>query len=342
MQSLWQNRDSKRSIDFRDDLSEYSCPSNWGDRPGPLSLSDHRIVPEGLQARRTVGEALVQAKWEKCLDERAEVCAGKCSCMGARAAKVFIDAFRRMPSQPSLIFAWSDVQSIILLPYEERGPYLICVATCRPRDGTREWVLQAGNPRGRARWAIEMMTGVLRDRCRSSPIDCCPASGLLGREVGLSLSLFMDMARIACEVARHRPSAEGLERLIEALDLLAEGQKHPGFDGLNDPRPGVIGFAATAEAALLPAPHFPLVPLRRFGDAARRAAADFAEWRRWREVSLLLRNPPGWDPDFWQANILPFLWPQDPSLRDPRSKVYPPAVDQTLSNAADRWRKTLS
>lgn len=329
-------RRPSHSIHFRDDLSEYSCPSTWGDRPGPLHLGDHRIVPEGLQARRTVGEALLRAEMERQREERLEKYADRCSCLGARTARHLMDAFQRIPQQPSLIFAWTEVQSILLLPCDEKGPYLICIATFRRGDGLSEWVLQAGSLRGRSRWGIEMMAALLRERKASSPV-CC--SGPRREGGSLSLSLFMDMARIACEVARLRPSATTMDRLVEALDLLAETQRPPGGAPMVDR--GVGGLSAAA-AEMLPAPHFPLASLRRFGDTVRRASADFTEWRRWREVSRLLREPPGWDPHVWRNNVLPFLWPSDPTLRDNKSAEYPAAVDHQLTSAAERWRKTLS
>eukprot|EP00927_Polykrikos_kofoidii_P056499 TRINITY_DN50606_c0_g1_i1.p1 TRINITY_DN50606_c0_g1~~TRINITY_DN50606_c0_g1_i1.p1 ORF type:complete len:351 (+),score=29.69 TRINITY_DN50606_c0_g1_i1:83-1135(+) len=346
-------RDSKRSeVHFRDDLSEYSSPSNWGERPGPLYFGDHRLTTEGLQARRTVGEAILKAEWERRRD-LAEVCADKCACLNLRTPRMHFEAFGFRPLH-KLVFAWADVQSIILLPFEERGPYLLCVTTFRLReDGSREWMLQAASLRGRARWAIDMMAAILRERSNTPQHGCCSSN----RDRGpLSLSLFMDMARIACEVARLQPSVGGLERLIEALDLLAGGRR-PAQNALTSPRLGASGrrpssvdiagigarvHSASAEAALMPAPHFPLAALRRFGDAARRAAADFAEWRRWRELCLLIRPPRGVDIDFWQSYVLPYLCPREPSLRDTTNQVYPVSIDHQLASAAERWRRTLS
>jgi len=349
MQSL---RPSKRSeVHFRDDLSEYSSPSNWGERPGPLYFGDHRLVAEGLQARRTVGEAVLRAQWERQRDERAEECATRCSCLRPRTARQMLEVFRSRPSE-KIVFTWAEVQSIVLVHYEERGPYLLCVTALRAReDGQREYLLQAGTLRARARWGIDMMAAILRDRSNApvSGSGCCGS----GRERGpVSLSLFMDMARIACEVAHLQPSPDGLERLIEALDLLAEGRKatssSSGFGCGRRPSSSLEAelastreLSSVVEAALLPAPHFPLAALRRFGDACRRAANDLAEWRRWREIRLLLRPPYTLDPDFWQNQILVFIFPAEASLWDPKP-VYPSAVDHQLVTAAERWRRTLS
>merc|ERR1719387_3056625 len=68
-----------------------------------------------------------------------------------------------------------------------------------------------------------MMVAILRDRLNPAQEGCY---GPVRERTQVSLSLFMDMARIACELARFQPSTEGLDRLIEALDLL-EGRK-PG------------------------------------------------------------------------------------------------------------------
>mmetsp|Transcript_59655 Transcript_59655/g.134406 ORF Transcript_59655/g.134406 Transcript_59655/m.134406 type:complete len:344 (-) Transcript_59655:87-1118(-) len=341
-QILNQRRESKHAIHFRDDLSEYSSPSSWGEGPGPLSVADHRLAADGLQARRTVGEALLRAQWERQCEARSE----KCKCLGSRTARWFLgslqlglsslrlEALGRVPYRPSVVFTWAEVQSVILLPYEEvKGPFLIAVTTFRPReDGSREWLLQAGSLRRRARWGIEMIAALLRDRGRtkeafgSGPCKCC-GSGRSGR---LSTALFMDMVRVACEAARLQPSAEGMGRLVEVLELLVEG-RHQGQGGGMEVGSQVSGT-----------PHFPLAALKRFGDSVQRARVDFIEWQQWREVALLVRQPDGWDADLWRGRVLPFLWPREPSLRDLSSAGYPAAVGSQLAGAAERCRRTMS
>lgn len=324
-------REPKQGIHFRDDLSEYSCPSTWGDWEGPRFLGDCRLSPDGLQARRTVGEAILRAQWDKQRDATAEACAEKCRCLGPRAARLSLGAMRRAPPQSSFLFQWSEVQSVILVPYEERGPYLICVTTFRPReDGSREWMLISQDLRARARWGIEMMAAILRDRCTLAPQppqqSCC--SGGVRRECGgLSLSLFMEMARIACEVAKHQPSNDSMDRLVETLDLLA----------------AVDSSASIAEeAALLPAPYFPRASLLRFSDCVKRASAELEEWLRWWELSLLVKAPVGWDIQLWRGRVLPFLCPAEVSATDSKAQTYPASVDHQLSIAAERWRRTFA
>lgn len=332
-------RDSKPCINFRDDLSEYSSPSSWGDGPGPLSLADHRLASEGLQARRTVGEALLRAQWERQVDADAEACTEACKCFGSRAARFCLEALRRTPSRPSVVFTWAEVQSVILLPYAERGPFLIAISTFKREDGSREWLLQAASVRSRARWAIEMVTALLRDRAGAvsptspgfNPSKCCGP----GTSSRLSTAFFMDMMRIAWEVARQQPSAEGMRRLVEALELLVEGGGPAGQGGA-----GSGGDGSGSQP--LAAPHFPFAALRRFGEAVRRAHADFEEWRTWREIAQLVRPPQGWDEALWRGRVLPCLWPNEPSLRDMDATRYPAVVDSQLSNAADRCRRTLS
>eukprot|EP00414_Alexandrium_minutum_P000403 CAMPEP_0113836946 /NCGR_PEP_ID=MMETSP0328-20130328/9740_1 /TAXON_ID=39455 /ORGANISM="Alexandrium minutum" /LENGTH=374 /DNA_ID=CAMNT_0000805373 /DNA_START=1 /DNA_END=1121 /DNA_ORIENTATION=- /assembly_acc=CAM_ASM_000350 len=334
-QILTQRRESKHSIHFRDDLSEYSSPSSWGDGPGPLSLSDYRVTAEGLQARRTVGEALLQAQWERQCEADAEACGDALQVFGEshqpplhRLRLVLggsrTEALRRATNRPSVIFTWTEVQSVILLPYEGKGPYLIAVTTFRWReDGTREWLLQAANLRARARWGIEMSAAILRDRNGMGQVKgngACKCCGS-GRGSSLSTALFMDMVRISCEAARLQPSAEGMERLVEVLDLMMERGEHTQSSG------------GTAEMNLQfsGAPHFPLAALRRFSDSVRRAHLVFKDWQWWREAAMLLHPPEGWDAELWRDGVLPFTWPAEPSLRDPRSTGYPAAVDGQLA-----------
>eukprot|EP00747_Dinoflagellata_sp_TGD_P066012 gnl/TRDRNA2_/TRDRNA2_154614_c0_seq1.p1 gnl/TRDRNA2_/TRDRNA2_154614_c0~~gnl/TRDRNA2_/TRDRNA2_154614_c0_seq1.p1 ORF type:complete len:312 (+),score=48.45 gnl/TRDRNA2_/TRDRNA2_154614_c0_seq1:148-1083(+) len=304
-----ERRDSKHSIHFRDDLSEYSNPACWGESPGPLSLSDHRLVPEGLQVRRTVGEALLRVQWQRQRDGTNETCADSCSCLGQRVVSSTIGVedkparstawtfwgTRTPPPRQPVLFTWSEVQSIILLPSEDKGPYLIAITTLRPREvATREWLLQAGNLRGRARWGIEMTATIIRERSAAAPRGNGPACGCCGtgRLLGLSLALFMDSARVACEVARLQPSAEAMERLIEVLDMLMECH-------------GACQSTLGTETAqpLLPAAHFPLAALKRFCDATRGAYAAFTEWRQWREVSKLVRAPLELDDKVWTGHV---------------------------------------
>lgn len=331
-------------INFRDDLSEYSSPSNWGERPGPLSLGDHRAERFGLRARRTVGEALLQAQRERDWDTSTETCTRECRCMGPRVARFCLSPLRRAPPpRTPVVFTWSEVQSLILLPPEESPAasfYLIAVTTFRVREGfSKEWILQAGSLRGRARWGIEMVALVLRDRVAAGgvhdggPCRCCGT----GRANCLSLALFMDMARVACETARLQPSPSSLELLTEVLEVLGENHRN---------------LPHSAEVASLPlvGPHFPVAALRRFCCSVRRAHTDLQEWNSWRDIVRLIRAPAKIDLSLWEGKILPFLCPHEPSLRDPATfrragseeLVYPAAVSDQLSNAAERCRRTLS
>lgn len=324
---------NKNSIHFRDDLSEYSSPSSWGDGPGPLSLLDHRLAVDGLQARRTVGEALVLAERERKYQEEREAGGDSCNrCLGIKVAapRLGLSVFRRSAApKPSVVFTYAEVQSLILLPYEEKGPYLIAVTAQRLReDGSREWLLQAGSLRARTRWAVEMTAALLRDRLTSTDAHSrvkCVHSGRTSRVPNV---LFMDLVRIACEAARLRPSAECMARLIEAVELLMEvGQPTQALAG-DGPPPAIV--------------HFPMAALQRFRDMTERAREDFFSWQRWREVALLVRCPPGWDEHLWRDRVLPFLAPLEPSLRNTSTSDYPAAVDQQLASAADRCRRTLS
>mmetsp|Transcript_5068 Transcript_5068/g.11877 ORF Transcript_5068/g.11877 Transcript_5068/m.11877 type:complete len:335 (+) Transcript_5068:63-1067(+) len=331
-QILKQRRDSNHQIHFRDDLSEYSSPSLWGEGSGPLSLFDHRLVPEGLQARRTAGEALLQLRWERQCEADAEAC----SICGAGGAAVRLCLGLRLhcgrmrseaPRRSAVVFMWSEVHSLILLPLEGKGPYLIAVTTCRLREGSREWILQAGSLRGRARWAVEMSAAILRERNSAAgqgrtgaACQCCSS----GRNARLSTVLFMDMLRLCCEAARLQPSAEGMERIVEVLVLMMEGREHS--QTLDSTFAGL---------------HFPLAALRRFSDSVQRVRAIFVEWQWWRRTALLLQSPEGWDVELWRGRVLPFVWPVDASLRDPKVVGYPTIVDAQLAAAAERCRRIL-
>lgn len=336
-QTEYRRRESKGiPIHFRDDLSEYSSPSSWGDGPGPLSLLDHRLANEGLQARRTAGEALIRAEWERRCEKDAEAYGDACRrCLGFKTApKLCFTAFRRsagVRGRPSVVFTWADVQSIILLPCEEKGPYLIAVTTYRQReDGSNEFILQAGSLRARTRWGVEMMAALLRERLASETQAGHCKCVHSGRSSRLSSALFMDFVRMACEVARLQPSADCMGRLAEVLELLGEaGQPQ-------------VGHAAGAEGLPAAIVHFPLAALQRFRDATLRARADFLAWQSWREVALLLRCPPGWDEHVWKTRVLPFVSPQDPSLCRTSTTEYPSAVDLQLVSAAERCRRTFS
>lgn len=326
-----------RPINFRDDLSEYSSPSSWGERPGPLSLADHRLTREGLQARRTVGEALMQAQRERDWEHSTELCAKDCRCLSHRAARFCLTPLRRTGAyRPSMLFAWAEVQSIILLPYEDKGPYLMAVSTFRLRDGvSREWLLQAASPRGRARWAMEMITLILRERTSGNMADggTCGCYGP-GRTNGLSLALFMDMVRVACEMAQLQPSPQSMKLLVEVLDKLAENHSSPGL------APGHLEMPHS-----LVSPHFPVAALRRFGDTVRKAQRDFEEFRHYRDVVRLLHAPPAVDSVVWEKRVLPFLRPADPGLQDivfRRDVAYPEPIGSALASAVERCRRTLS
>lgn len=332
-----QRKNSKHSIYADDLLSEYSNPLNWGDRPGPFSLCDYRITIAGLQARRTAGEAILCAQWEQQREADAETCTKSCQCFGPRLARWFVQTVRPTPSRPPPIFYWVDVQSFVLVPHEDKGPYLIAVAILPRLQGgnglrPRELVLQAGSPRLRARWGIEMSAAILAAAepkggggsvggglCRCCGPDC-------GR---MSLALFMDMVRVACEVARLQPSEEGMERLIEVLAKLGE-----------DSRPGNRGGGV--DVAIPPVPQFPLAALRRFCEATKRAHEDFREYCHWQMLLRLVPPSNGLDTAIWRGRVLPFLAPSDTSLRDAAAGVYPAAVDSQLTNAAERCRRTFS
>lgn len=349
---LWSTvlgRRKSRDVVHRDDLSEYSNPSSWGERSGPLSLSDHRLGPEGLQARRTVGEAILRAQWDRRsadLDLEARSCESRTqsracpaisSCF-ARFPRISLEswqALRRREPRPSTVFTWGEVLSLLLVPSEKNGPYLIVISTIRPAaDGSREWLLQAGSLRAAARCGIEMSYAILQSTSNlgsSPPVNSCVAGCTPGRSPVLSLILFMDIVRVACEAARHQPSSEGMCRLQEVLDLLVDSSE--------------------GEQRLMhsPAPPMPVAALRRFSDAVRRAHHDFMQWMLWQEVSLFIRDPPGLT-HLWHARILPFLKPQMMAEVDANRELtrelevrgYPAAVNEVLVSAAERCHKMLT
>jgi len=311
-------------IHYRDDLSEYSNASSSETGPGPLNVCDYRVVAEGLQERRTVAMAVVRAEWERQLHQQihqeAKFCNVKYARVGPRATRRCFQVWRRTrapPSQPAVKFTWSEVQSLVLLPAGESPPYLMVITTCRlPEE--KEWLLQAGSLRGRARFAVEVVAAVLRARRAvkqregTSCSRCC-ASG----NVSSALEAFhMDAARAACETARLQPSPEGMERLEEVLNLLAKSQ--------------------------LQQPLIPNTAFQRFGDVVRRCRTDFSEWQQWQVLSHLILPPPGWDAVIWNEHILPFLLPRDPTLRNADFRTYPATVDHHLAIAVERCQRTLS
>lgn len=339
MQHLGRRVECKNTaLSFRDDLSEYSSPSSWGDF-GPLSVCDHCLAFDGLQARRTAGEALLRAEWERKCEEEAKACNDACKACSPCIAfhvgsqrvsfsvnppRLSITALRQpAPSKPSVVFTWAEVQSLLLLPHEERGPYLIALSTERAReDGSREWLLQAGSLRARSRWAVDITTALLKERKASeAKAERFKSGCVAGRPTcRVSNLLFTDLVRIACEAARMQPSPDCMGRIMEALDLLCE-------------------VPVTADAGAI---FFSMAPLQRFRDATSRAREDFFSWQRWREVALVLRSPPGLDEHVWRTHVLPFLAPQDPSLRCTDTAEYPAALDGQLVNASERCRRTLS
>merc|ERR1719221_382165 len=164
---------------------------------------------------------------------------------------------RAPPPRPAVVFSWTEVRSLVLLPCNEAGPFLMVITTFKlPEE--REWLLQAGSLRARARWGIEMVASILRAKCAAVSQDgslckCCSASGT----PLVSTAFFMDSARVACEAARCQPSIEAMGLLAEVLDLLAESQHRSSY--------------GDSSPTLAPATHIPIVALRRFGDAVRRA-----------------------------------------------------------------------
>lgn len=302
-------------ISFNDEDSEWDGLSSWGDGPEWLSLSDHRLSPEGLQARRTVGEALLQAKpelragWYQNVLCRRGV--DRC-CFGGG----------------SLVFPWAEVTSLCLVPADSRTPsYLISVSTIGARDTlAREWLLQAANARDRAFFCLEMGFKIAKARTqRQGQVGCGTVS--CGRQ-GLSIALSTDLVRVACEAAHSRPSQSALQNLIDLLRLLTESE-------------GSSINQCCASSLQVPAGGFPLAALQRFGLVVEEAAMHFEEWRRFREVALLVQAPHGIDAAIWKNHLMKFLWPQEPSLRDLSTDVCPVAIDEKLSGAAKRCYKAL-
>eukprot|EP00403_Amphidinium_massartii_P012755 CAMPEP_0178422916 /NCGR_PEP_ID=MMETSP0689_2-20121128/27422_1 /TAXON_ID=160604 /ORGANISM="Amphidinium massartii, Strain CS-259" /LENGTH=312 /DNA_ID=CAMNT_0020044499 /DNA_START=127 /DNA_END=1063 /DNA_ORIENTATION=- len=221
---------------------------------------------------------------------------------------------RRLPPTHSqtLLFTWPEVQSIVFVPTDEqKGHCLLAISTLRAvrEEGTREWMLQAGGNRARACWSLELVAAILRHHANDSRrrgSSSASSSGGGGsfyshssRAVGLSLPLFMDMSRIACEVGRLKPSTESMETLISVLDMLADGR-----------RPGWV------ETVLPAPPHLPIAALRRFRDAVKRAHSDFVEWQRWRAVVLLVRAPAPLDETMWHRHVVPFIKPKELLLQN--------------------------
>jgi hypothetical protein len=140
----------------------------------------------------------------------------------------------------------------------------------------------------------------------------------------------MDIMRMACEVARHQPSADGMYRLIEVLDLLIQIQN----------------CEASRRATQSPMALIPMAAVKRFSDAVRRAHVDLTESILWWEVTNLLRDPPGMDSTIWRSRILPYLRPQTVACVDKSdasgSQSYPAFVDAQLVSAAERCHRTLT
>jgi hypothetical protein len=335
---------SRRDIHFRDDLSEYSNASTWSDGTCSLNVTDYRFVSEGLQARPTVAEAILRAEWEKRLDIDKIGCATRMPCLSDRAAKAFLHLLRRTPlrdgwkqhgfsKRPAVAFTWAEVQSIIFLQndgQQEVPPIYRIVVTTFKMPEEREFLLQAGTPRARARFGVEMVKAILRVRMRdlgkdADPTHCCGSA----TTPGVTLAFFMDAARITCEAARVQPSPEGMECLARCLDMLAESQC------LEEDSQG--GSETRA-----PAPHIPIVALRRFRDSVRQARAAFAEWQRWRLLVRLLQRPMWCDDPIWTGHILPMARPSSVACEDADADGYPASVGQILATAAERCRRTLS
>lgn len=299
---------TKSRISFNDDDSEWDGLSNWGDGPEWLSLSDHRLSPEGLQARRTVGEALLQAK--------PELRSG-----WYQNALCWRGVDRCRFGGGNLVFSWAEVTNLCLVPTESRAPsYLIAVSTVGIRDTlAREWLLQAANARDRAFFCLEMGLKIATARAqRQGHVGCGTVS--CGRQ-GLSIALSTDLARVACEAARCRPSQTALQNLTNLLRLLTDSEG----SSINQCCAG----------------GFPLAGLQRFGVVVEEAVMHFDEWRRFREVALLVQAPHEIDAAVWKNHLMKFLWPKEPSLRDLTTDVYPVAIEEKLSGAAKRCYKTL-
>merc|ERR1719421_1863586 len=242
MQHTLIRRNSKPRISFADNESEYGDLSNYGDGPEWLSLSDHQLSPDGLQARRTVGEALLQAKPELRTGWYARTFDAfwRSSPPGAHMD-------RRSPGGGPIVFSWTEVLSISLVPTEGKTPtpsYLISVSTLGSRDTImRETLLQAADARDRALFGLAMGLTIVRARvAKHAQVGC----GVSSRG-GLSIALATDIARVACEAACCRPSASSIQQLADLLRLLTED---------------------SSTSMQCCAGGFPVVALQRFGDVA--------------------------------------------------------------------------
>lgn len=282
-----------------------------GGGPEWLGLSDHMLTTKGLQTRRTVGEALLEANpdlrtgWYQnafCLRGVDRCCFGG----------------------GNLVFSWAEVLNLCLVPTESKAPsYFIAVTTIARDTPAREWILQAANARDRAFFGLEMGLTIAKARTqRQAHVGC----GTVGAPQGLSIALSTDLARIACEAARCRPCQTALQQLTHLLRLLTES----GYTGINP--------CCTSS---LQAGGFPLAALQRFGDVVEEASMHFEEWRRFREVASLVQTPGGIDTAVWKDHIIKFIWPKEPSLRDLSTGIYPVVIDEMLSGAAKRCYRTL-
>lgn len=303
------------SISISDSRSEYGEEPGEAGRPlKTLSISDHELIPEGIQARRTAGEA--QIEWER---RHLREIQGSTGCISIERA-----LWRSPAAEPRrVVLAWAEVDSVCLLSSRGRVPqHLIVVSALRQRDGTRRDVLlQAGSARELAHWGLAVAVAVARERI-AAPVT----GGTTGRAGALPLALSMDLARIGCRAAQLWPSPKGLKQLISVMDLLVTA--HASAQS-------VVAAAGPTQ------PPFPLMALERFCEAARQALVDFEEWRRWREAALLVRPPHGIDSVTWVGHVVPFLSPEGASMRNPRSNEYPLEVEKQLAVAARRCRRAL-
>eukprot|EP00929_Paragymnodinium_shiwhaense_P027775 TRINITY_DN16220_c0_g1_i1.p1 TRINITY_DN16220_c0_g1~~TRINITY_DN16220_c0_g1_i1.p1 ORF type:complete len:366 (+),score=49.45 TRINITY_DN16220_c0_g1_i1:249-1346(+) len=323
-------RDNPIHYRDRDDLSEYSSFSGWSDGTTALSTFNSRLASDGLQIKRTAAEVMARAEWERQLDAESKLRGNRCqfACIQPRTA------FRRMcrglrhrrPSaqRSNVMFTWSEVQSLVLLPAGPCPPYLMVITTYRlPEE--KEWLLQAGNQRARALWAIEIVHAILRAKTAEKKGESVKCVGCSKDCARLPEAFLMDAARVACETARCQPTPAGMETLAEVLYYLA-GSKQCECNG-----------PAKESCRVLTAPHIPHTAFQRFGDAVKRAQVEFVEWEKWRVMARLLKAPAGLDSTIWKTVLLPYLWP-----RDLFEHTYPVGVDNQMKIASERCQRTLS
>merc|ERR1719310_1409609 len=150
---------------------------------------------------------MARAEWERQLDAESKLRGSKrqYGCVQPRAAfRRLCRGLRRSRStsmRANVMFTWSEVQSIMLLPAGSSAPYLMVITTYRlPEE--KEWLLEAGSQRARALWAIEIVLAVLRAKTadlRKSDGGVCKCISCSKECARLPEALLMDAARVACD-----------------------------------------------------------------------------------------------------------------------------------------------